>query len=52
MSLDPDRPPPYFDSRLDRWKLAVLLLLFLILLVLALLWPEDAPLLLQWTPLA
>jgi len=52
MSLDPDQPPPYFDSRLDRWKLAVLLLLFLILLVLALLWPEDAPLLLQWTPLA
>ncbi len=51
MSLDPDQPPPYYDWQLDRWKLALLLFLFVLLLLLALFWQEDAPLLRTWTPL-
>jgi len=43
MSNDPKTSPPYFERNLDRWKLAVLLILFLVLLLTALLWPDDAP---------
>ncbi|MCB0185685.1 MAG: hypothetical protein KDE31_15565 [Caldilineaceae bacterium] len=37
-----DRERPYFDWPLDRWKLLVLLLLFVLLLLGALFWPEEA----------
>jgi len=36
-----DREPPYFDWPLDRWKLLVLLLLFILLLLGALFWPAE-----------
>jgi hypothetical protein len=42
MSREPSPKPPFIDWRLDRWKLAFLLLLFSFLLAWALLWPEDA----------
>jgi hypothetical protein len=42
MSFDPSSKPPFVDWRLDRWKLAFLLLLFILLLVWALFWPESA----------
>lgn len=32
MNDNPTPQPPYFDWQLDRWKLTVLLILFLILL--------------------
>jgi|GEM_PF-1751831 len=34
-----DIPPPYFEWPLDRWKLLVLALLFLLLVLGALFWP-------------
>lgn len=37
-----DREPPYFDWRLDRWKLLVILLLFVLLLLGAIFWPVDS----------
>ena len=37
-----NREPPYFDWPLDRWKLLVILLLFILLLLGALFWPLDA----------
>jgi hypothetical protein len=37
----PDREPPYFDWPLDRWKLLVIVLLFVLLLTGALFWPAD-----------
>ncbi len=37
-----DREPPYFDWRLDRWKLLVILVLFVLLLLGALFWPLDS----------
>jgi hypothetical protein len=40
--MNEDRPsqPPYFDWRIDRWKVSVLLLLFAALLLWALMgWP-------------
>jgi hypothetical protein len=37
----PDREPPYFDWPLDRWKLLVIVLLFVLLLSGALFWPAD-----------
>jgi hypothetical protein len=39
MADKPPRTPPYFDWQLDRWKLTVLLGLFLLLL----LWALFAP---------
>lgn len=42
MNLEPSSPPPYIDWWLDRWKLAFLLLLFVILLAWALFAPADA----------
>lgn len=36
-----NREPPYFEWPLDRWKLLVLLLLFLLLLCGALFWPDE-----------
>ena len=41
MSRDPFSGPPYVDWRLDRWKLALLFCLFLLLLLLALFWPDG-----------
>ncbi len=38
-----DREPPYFDWPLDRWKLFVILVLFILLLLGALFWPLDSP---------
>ncbi|MEZ4862549.1 MAG: hypothetical protein R3C14_14645 [Caldilineaceae bacterium] len=46
-----DAPPPYFEWALDRWKLLVLALLFLVLLLGALLWPEEAGATLRSLPL-
>ncbi len=50
MNLDPSRRPPYLDRRLDRWKLALLLCLFIILLLIALFWPDSALRVLGHTP--
>ena len=41
MNLDPSSGPPYFDWDLDRWKVFVLILLFILLLILALFGPEE-----------
>lgn len=41
MSREPSSGPPYVDWRLDRWKLAVLFCLLLILLLLALFGPDS-----------
>ncbi|MFN8488097.1 MAG: hypothetical protein U0350_10920 [Caldilineaceae bacterium] len=41
MSRDPTSGPPYMDWRIDRWKLALLFCLLLLLLLLALFWPES-----------
>lgn len=35
--------PPYLDPAIDRWKLVVLLALFVVLLVGALTWYGDSP---------
>ena len=36
---NPFGEPPYFDLRIDRWKVTFVILLFFLLLVGALLWP-------------
>ncbi|CAN5771575.1 hypothetical protein BH10CHL1_BH10CHL1_24280 [soil metagenome] len=41
MNFDPSRRPPYFERRLDCWKIAVLLCLFILLLLGALFWPDS-----------
>lgn len=38
-----DREPPYFDWTIDRWKLALIVILFLILLIGTLFWPDSTP---------
>lgn len=35
------RKPPYIEWALDRWKLLLILLLFVLLLVGTLFWPEE-----------
>jgi hypothetical protein len=37
-----ERNPPYLDWALDRWKLTLLLVLFIFLLIGVLWWPEGA----------
>lgn len=36
-----NREPPYFDWAIDRWKLALIVLLFVALLIGSLLWPDG-----------
>ncbi len=40
MDENPFRVSPYFDPRIDAWKVLVLTALFLLLLFSALMWPS------------